>query len=442
MNTARAQLQAIFEAGLAAADPFEAVRRHVACSGERLRVGERTYDLTRGRVWVVGAGKASARMGQALEAVLGARIAGGWINVKTGHGLPLRQVHVHEAAHPVPDASGVAGTQEILHLLRRARAEDVVLLCLSGGGSALLPMPVAGVTLADKQRTTQALLACGAEIGEINCVRKHLSRVKGGQLARAAQPAAVAALILSDVIGDPLDTIASGPTAPDPTTFAQALAVLGKYGIEGAAPADALAHLRAGAEGRVPETPKPGDPLFAKVQNLIVANNTAAVEACAAKARELGCRPMVLSTRMEGEAREVARAHAAIAREVREHGRPVAPPACLISGGETTVTLRGRGRGGRNQEFALAAAIALRGVPGIAVLAAGTDGTDGPTDAAGAFADGETVDRAAGQGLRALDALAANDSYRFFDPLGDLLKTGPTGTNVMDLYLVRVEGRA
>jgi hydroxypyruvate reductase len=297
-------------------------------------------------------------------------------------------------------------------------------------------LPVEGVTLADKQRVTQNLLACGATIREVNTVRKHLSQLKGGQLARLARPAQMAALILSDVIGDPLDVIASGPTAPDTTSFADALNVLRKYAIEQTTPANVVNHLRAGAAGKVPETPKPGDPLFDGVQNLLVANNSLSVEACAREAEESGYRPLVLSTGAAGEARDVAREHVALARKILAEGKPVRAPACVISGGETTVTLRGKGLGGRNQEFALAAAIAADGLEGFSLLAAGTDGTDGPTDAAGAFADATTVSRARALGLNAEDCLARNDSYHFFEPLGDLLRTGPTGTNVMDLYLM------
>jgi hydroxypyruvate reductase len=440
-KSARRDILAIFKAGLAAADPVEAVRRHVVRRGRKLRLGDYSCDLKKVRnIFVVGAGKASARMAGALEEILGDRITGGWINIKRGGGAeqPLRRIHLHEAGHPVPDEAGLRGAREIVKILESAGEGDLVLLCLSGGGSALMPLPVAGVSLADKQVATQALLACGADIREVNTVRKHLSQLKGGQFAQAAQPAEVVALILSDVVGDPLDAIASGPSAPDRTTFGDALAVLNKYGIESRAPRSVLEYLRAGAAGAKPETPKPGDPVFAKVRNLVIANNAASIAACARRARALGYRPLVLSSTIEGEAREVARVCVAIARESLARGRPVAAPACLISGGETIVTLRGQGLGGRNQEFALAAAIAARGLDGIAILAGGTDGTDGPTDAAGAFADGATCARAEKLGLNAADFLARNDSYYFFQPLGDLLMTGPTGTNVMDLYLLLV----
>jgi hydroxypyruvate reductase len=446
---ARRDILAIFKAGLAAADPVQAVHRHVVRHGRKLRLGDYSCDLKKVRnIFVVGAGKASARMAGALEKILGDRIAGGWINVKAGRPeygrtndaaqKPLRRIHIHEAGHPVPDEAGLRGAREIVQILESAGEGDLVLLCLSGGGSALMPLPVEGVSLADKQAVTQALLACGADIREVNAVRKHLSQLKGGQFAQAAQPAEVVALILSDVVGDPLDAIASGPSAPDSTTFADALAVLSKYGIEHRAPRSVLEHLCAGAAGAKPETPKPGDPVFARVRNLLIANNAASIAACARKAHALGYRPLVLSSTIEGEAREVARVCVAIARESLARGRPIAPPACLISGGETTVTLRGNGCGGRNQEFALAAALSARGLEEVMILAGGTDGTDGPTDAAGALADGETCGRAFQIGLSAADFLARNDSYHFFQPLGDLLMTGPTGTNVMDLYLLLV----
>jgi hydroxypyruvate reductase len=438
-SAAREHLLDIFNAGLAAADPDAAVRRALRIEGDTLLCGGARVPLAEvGDVILLGAGKASAVMARAVEALLGDRVTRGCVNVKTGHGVPLRRVRVHEAGHPTPDEAGVAGAREIARLAREAGPRDLVIFCISGGGSALMPLPVEGVTLAEKQALTRELLACGADIGEVNCVRKHVSQLKGGQLARLAHPARVLALILSDVIGDPLDVIASGPTAPDPATHADALAVLRKYGIESRAPEAALAHLRAGAAGQRPDTLKPGDPLFRNVTNVIVAGNALSVEAARRRAGELGYRPLVLTSCLEGEAREAARVLVAMARECLERGAPATPPACLICGGETTVTLRGQGRGGRNQEFALAAALAGRGLAGWSALAAGTDGTDGPTDAAGAFADGDTVARALSLGLDPLAALANNDSHPFFDRLGDLLRTGPTGTNVMDLYLFTV----
>ena len=436
-GAAREHLTAIFRAGLAAVDPAAAVRAHVSLAGDRLRIGDAAYDLSQVRnVVVVGNGKASAHMAGAIEDVLGDRVTGGWVNVKAGHGLDLDRIHVHEAGHPVPDEAGVSGALKIMEMVRAAGADDLVLCCISGGGSALLPLPAEGLTLDAKQAVTRELLGCGATINELNAVRKHLSGIKGGQLARAAAPAGTASLVLSDVIGDPLDTIASGPTAPDPTTFADALAVIERYDLLGRAPRSVIDHLRKGVAGDVQETPKPGDPLFDGVRNVLVGNNRAAIAACRREAESLGYRPVVLTSTLQGEASQAAGMLAAAGEEALAAGQAAAASACLICGGETTVTIRGTGKGGRNQEFALAAAVALDGKPGLTLLAAGTDGTDGPTDAAGAFADGDTCRRAEALGLHAAEFLANNDSYHFFDPLGDLLKTGPTGTNVMDLYLL------
>ena len=309
------------------------------------------------------------------------------------------------------------------------------MVCLiSGGGSALLPLPAEPITLAEKQETTKLLLACGANIHEINAVRKHISRIKGGQLARLAYPATVISLLLSDVIGDNLDVIGSGPTAPDASTFADAWAILEKYGIGGRVPAPVRERLERGMRGEIPETPKAGDPVFERTENRIVGSNRLAVDAAAKRARELGFRTLVLSTFIEGETRDVARMHGAIAKEMVRTGRPVKPPACIITGGETTVTLRGSGLGGRNQEFVLAAAMEIAGLPDTVVFSAGTDGTDGPTDAAGAIADGRTLER----GPDAAAFLANNDSYHYFERLGDLVVTGPTNTNVMDVRIVLV----
>lgn len=418
----------VFRAAVQAADP----RRTVKAALEK-------QDLSRyRRIFVVGAGKASAAMAQAAEQVLGRRIHGGWINTKDGHLAPLKRITLHEASHPVPDARGVEGARRIAEIAAQAQEGDLLLCLISGGGSALLPLPLEPLTLEEKQETTRLLLACGATIHEINAVRKHLSAIKGGRLARLAHPAHVLALLLSDVVGDPLDVIGSGPAAPDTSTFATAWAVIEKYGLQEKIPARARRLLEDGLAGRIAETPKPGDPCFLRTRNAIVGSNRLAVDAAARRARELGYRPLVLSTTIEGETRDIAGMHAAIAREIVTTGRPARPPVCVISGGETTVTLRGQGLGGRNQEFALAAAIVLEGLPGVLAFSAGTDGTDGPTDAAGAMADGTTLARAAQLGLDARRALAQNDSYHFFEPLGDLVMTGPTGTNVMDVRLMLV----
>jgi glycerate 2-kinase len=429
---ARADALKIFRAALKAADPYQAVMRHVRVKDGVLTAGRKRYRLDSfEKIHVIGAGKASARMAQAIERLLGRRVTRGLIhgliNVKYGHTAPLRRIELNECAHPVPDESGLRGAERILEIASQAGSKDLVMCLISGGASALLPCPLPPMTLEEKQRLTGELLRCGANIHELNTVRKHISRIKGGRLAEAAAPAAVVALILSDVIGDDLDVIGSGPTVPDRSTTADAEHVLRHYGI------------------RVPvlgETPKPGDAVFRGVQNLIVGSNALAVSAAADEARRLGYRTMVLSTFIEGETRDVARVHAAIAKEVVASGRPVRSPACVISGGETTVTVRGTGLGGRNQEFALAAALDIAGLKEVVVFSGGTDGTDGPTDAAGAIADGGTIERARLLGLDSRAFLENNDSYRFFEKLGDLVKTGPTGTNVADVILILATSRA
>lgn len=436
----RADAPAIFRAGLQAADPRAAVLRAVRKAGDgTLSVAGASYEPGRfRRILVVGAGKAGAPMAKALEDLFGSGISKGVVVTKYGHGLPLDRVTLREAAHPVPDEAGRTGAEEILSLLREAGEEDLVFCLLSGGGSALLPLPAPGVTLEDKQGTTRELLACGASIHEINAIRKHLSGIKGGRLAGAAFPATLVSLILSDVIGDDLDTIASGPTVPDRSTFAECLGILEKYGISGKIPPGALEHLQRGVRGEVTETPKEDDPAFRKTQAVIVGSAGLSLAAARDEALRMGYRTLILSSVMEGETRDVARVHGAIGKEVVRTGNPVPRPACLLSGGETTVTLRGKGLGGRNTEFALAAAMEIAGLPGIVVFSAGTDGTDGPTDAAGAVADGTTVDRARERGLSPSGFLADNDSYHFFEALGDLVVTGPTLTNVMDLRIVLV----
>ncbi len=396
----------IFRAGLAAADPEQAVRRH-------LRLDPAKYE----RIFVVGAGKASARMAVALEAALGKHITSGLLNVKDGHTAKLRRIELNECGHPIPDQRGVDGARRIAEIAKSAGRRDLVIALISGGASALLPLPADPITLAEKQETTRLLLACGANIHEMNAVRKHLSAIKGGRLASLAAPAPVISLILSDVVGDDLPVIGSGPTVPDPSTFADALAILDRFQLRARVPAAVRHRLEQGSD----ETPK----TLTNVRNKIVGSNRLAMQAAAKAARALGYRTLVLSSCIEGETREVARVHSAI---LKEH------TGCVLSGGETTVTLRGEGLGGRNQEFVLAAAIDMAGLPNAIVLSAGTDGSDGPTDAAGAIADGGTVARALP--LEARKFLDANDSYHFFESAGGLIKTGPTGTNVMDLRIL------
>jgi hydroxypyruvate reductase len=429
----------IFRTGVRAVEPAAAVKRHCHREGNRLLVHHKVYDLAEfERIYVIGAGKAGAPMAKAVEETLGERITDGLINVKYGHLSELNRVRLKEAGHPVPDEAGLEGARAILDLASGTQERDMVLCLISGGGSALLPLPSKGLSLSDKQDTTKILLACGATIHEINAVRKHISEVKGGGLARAAYPSTLISLILSDVVGDDLDVIASGPTVPDSSSFHDCMNIFDKYGIRKKVPEAVLDHIQKGIEGKVSETPKPADPVFTRTQSVIVGSNLACVVAAEEEARGLGYNTLVLSTMIEGETREVALVHAGIAKEILTSGHPVSPPACVLSGGETTVTITGQGLGGRNQEFVLAAAIGLNGREGIVVLSAGTDGTDGPTDAAGAVADGQSVQRAESLGLNPADFLLNNDAYHFFEKLGDLVKTGPTNTNVMDLRIVLV----
>jgi glycerate 2-kinase len=435
----RQDLHTIFQAALGAVDPGEAIRTHVRRDGQQLQVADRVYDLRQyDALYVIGVGKAAAAMATAVEALLGDRIRGGHVIVKYGHGGPIKYVTLHEAGHPIPDEAGVRATRALIEFVRGRGARELIICLLSGGGSALSPAPSEGMTLAEKQEATRLLLACGATIHEINALRKHISQIKGGQLARLASPATLITLVLSDVVGDSLDVIASGPTVPDTSRFADCLEILHKYQLLDKVPVAIRRHLEAGAAGTIPETPKPRDPVFARTQTVIIGRNLQALEAAGHQAAALGYRTLILSSGIEGETREVAKVHTGIAREVLASGHPIAAPACILSGGETTVTLRGQGKGGRNQEFVLAMALDVRNAPGIAVLSGGTDGTDGPTDAAGAVADWTTCARAEQLGLHPRLALEHNDAYPFFARLGDLLLTGPTQTNVMDVRIMLI----
>jgi glycerate 2-kinase len=405
----------IFRAALKAADPAQAVVRHLSFDGETLTADRKRYKVADfDRIQVIGAGKASAAMASAVERLLGRRISSGLVNVPDGVSARLKRIELNPAGHPIPDRRGEQGALRMLEIAREAGPRDLLICIISGGASALLPAPSAGLTLAAKQAITQKLLKSGANIHELNTVRKHLSRIKGGRLAAAAAPARVLGLILSDVIGDDLDVIGSGPTVADRSTVSDACAVLKKYGVK-----------VMGDWHTQTQVPKLHD-----VQNMIVGSNRLAIEAAAIKSRDLGYRVSVLSTSVEGEARDVASTHAAFAKKRMRR------PACILSGGETTVTVRGKGLGGRNQEFVLAAAIALNGCGPVTIFSAGTDGLDGPTDAAGAIADSRTIARAAKLGLNPRAYLDDNDSYHFFERVGGLVKTGPTGTNVMDVRIL------
>jgi hydroxypyruvate reductase len=417
-DEARPFLRRLFDAAIMAADPMRCVPPHLP-------------KPPKGRTLVLGAGKASAAMAKAVEERWPGELSG-LIVTRYGSGVPCRRIEVVEAAHPVPDAKGRETARRILDLARAARPDDLVLCLISGGGSALLALPAEGVSLEDKQAVNRALLACGANIGEMNCVRKHLSAIKGGRLAAAAAPARVVTLLISDVPGDDPATIASGPTVPDPTTFADARAVFAKYGIE---PPEAV---RRRFEAARDETPKPGDPRLANTEIRLIARPLASLEAAAEAARAVGITPIILGDAIEGEAREVATVMAGIARSARRHGHPARPPVVLLSGGETTVTVRGRGRGGRNAEFLLALALALQGEDGISAIAGDTDGIDGSENNAGAMIDPSTLVRAAAKNLDAKARLADNDAYTVFAEIGDLVVTGPTLTNVNDFRAILV----
>jgi glycerate 2-kinase len=431
-------LRPVLAAALAAVEPGEAVRRAIALEDGDLVVAGRRYALAfKKRVVVVGAGKASAPMAAAVEQVVGDALpVTGSVTVRYGHAAPTRAVRIREASHPVPDDTGVEATRAIVELLEKATADDLVICVISGGGSALLSLPAAGISLEALQQTTDALLRSGASINEINVVRKHVDTVKGGGLAHLAAPAQVITLVLSDVVGNPLDAIASGPTVPDTSTWAEVGTVFDRYELWDKVPVSVAARARAGLAGDLPETPKPGDPIFAHTHSVIVGSNLLACMAAAEAGTRLGFASQVLTTYVEGEAREVGRVLAGLLREVDASGHPLGRPCLLVAGGETTVTVRGDGLGGRNQELALAAAFGLRGLDDVLLVSIGTDGNDGPTDAAGALVDGSTLDRADALGLDPRHSLTANDSYRFFDRLGDLIRTGPTNTNVNDLYLL------
>ena len=437
----------IFNAAVAAVDPYHAVIRALTIEHNCLHAAGAAYELDIfDRILVVGAGKATARMALAIEGALGDRITEGLIVVKEGHTAPLKIIKQVEASHPVPNEAGVEGTKRIVELVRAADEKTLVICLLSGGASALLVAPMNGLTLNDKQEVTALLLQAGASIGELNAVRKHLSAVKGGRFAKAACPAQVVTMVLSDVIGDRLDVIASGPTARDSTTFADAIAVIEKYGLKEKIPIRVLSFLERGMEGQEPETVKSGDSCLHKTRNVIIGGITQALSAATEKARQLGFAPEVITGELQGEARDAARFLAAAAFRAHDTLRP-GELRCLLSGGETTVTVKGNGKGGRNQELALAFALEIEGLEGVSLLSAGTDGTDGLTDAAGAIVDGGTASRARALGIDPVQYLDYNDSYMFFQRFDELsgnkshVITGPTGTNVMDLQIMMLEKR-
>lgn len=436
----RQQILSILEAGLRAVNPFRAVQAAVHVEKNTLWVGEHEYLLSHyEHIFVMGAGKAAAPMTQAIEALLGDRISGGLVVTKIDHGGPTKRVQLAEAGHPIPDEMGIDAGQRILQLAEAAGASDLVITLLSGGGSSLLVAPAIGLTLDDLQIMTDALLGCGATINEINTLRKHCSAIKGGQLARAVAPATAVTLVLSDVIGNPLDVIASGPTVPDSSTWQDAWNIIERYDLIEQVPLAILGRLQAGMQGAVPETPKPGDAIFEKSLVHVIGDNRIAARAACEQAQLLGFDTLLLTTYLEGEAQEVAKVIASLAKEILATHLPLQPPACILLGGETTVRLgNDPGRGGRNQELALAAAIAVEGIENVNIVSLATDGTDGPTDSAGGIVDGTTVARGRGQGMSASTHLNDHDAYPFLEAVNDLLLTGPTQTNVNDLVFVFV----
>lgn len=439
----RARAFDILSTAIDAVHPHKLMMEALELRGTILRISgldgqELELDLSElNRIVAVGAGKATAPMAVALEELLQARLEGGVISVKYGHTALLERVDVYEAGHPIPDSNGLAATRDILSLLWSLQKDDLAIVLISGGGSALLDAYPDEITLEEAQKTFDILLSCGAPIQDINVVRKHISLVKGGQLARIALPARVVTLVLSDVIGDPLPIIASGPTVPDPSTFQDALNILDKFNVREKIPPGVKTYIERGVAGEIPDTPKESDEEWERCHTFIIGNSRRAVEAASVRATELGLSAHILTTTMEGEAAEVGREMAGILQDTLQKGEPVEPPCCIIAGGETTVTLEGEsGDGGRNQELALAAAIELEGVDHAVLLSAGTDGTDGPTDAAGGIVDGGTVQKAMSMNLSAEECLRKHSSYSFLQTAGDLVRTGPTKTNVMDLVLM------
>ncbi|MEM4245918.1 MAG: glycerate kinase [Candidatus Bathyarchaeia archaeon] len=427
------------EHALVIGDPMSLLRSHLKLSRDTLKINGLRFELNRyRRIFVVGAGKASGRMAEYVESLLGERVTSGFVNVLKGTrgSLGTERIVLNEASHPIPDADGVRGAEEILSLAESAKSSDLVICLISGGGSALMPLPRAGVSLDDKQDVTRRLILSGADIYEINTVRKHLSGIKGGLLARSVYPATLISLILSDVVGDDVSVIASGPTAPDDTTFGDAVSVLKKYGVWEAAPEHVRRILEEGVRGGVEETPKPRHPCFLKVHNVVVGSNREVCKGLKQFYARRGLRSALLTSTLEGEARFAGYFLSSIVNEVSASKNPMAPPCALICGGETTVTVKGAGRGGRNQEVVLAALSKLRVRGGVALVSFGTDGVDGPTDAAGALIDGFSSRRASEKGLDVRRFLDGNDSYSFFSAMGDHVVTGPTGTNLNDIAIM------
>ncbi len=429
------------EAGIVAVDPRTVLERSLVLDGDTLKIKDQSFNLSRfDSIFVLGAGKASGALVESVEHILSKRISDGTVNILEGTRSSYRveKVDLVETSHPIPGEAGVKGAKKIMETASQAGEKDLIIFVLSGGGSALLPLPAVGVSLGEIKELTGSLLRSGATINEINTVRKHISSIKGGQLARAAFPATVIGLTISDVVGDPLDMIASGPAVPDPTTFHDAKNILLKYKLWEGIPSSIGVYIQKGLDGSVKDTPKPGDEIFRNVSTFIVGNNRVALQAIEKKARSLGFNTMILSTYIEGEARHIGTVLASIAREMFYFNKPVEKPAFMIAGGETTVTVVGSGSGGRNQELALSSAFRIQGLEGIVIASVGTDGIDGYSKAAGGIVDSNTIDRALQNGLEPRALLANNDSGSFFKGISDSIQTGPTGTNVNDVMVIAI----
>jgi glycerate-2-kinase len=429
----------MIEKTLEAVNPERIIRSKITLDDDILKVNEKTFDLSAfKRIYVVGGGKASGSMAQTLEEILGDRIEEGLVVVPRGTAgrYEAKRIKYQEASHPIPDNTSVDGARKILNLVSHAQDNDLVICVISGGGSSLMALPREGITLSDKQRVTDHLLKSGAAIGEINMVRKHISSFKGGQLASKAYPATLLSLLLSDVTGDPSGVIASGPTAPDSTTFNESMDVLKRYNLWVEAPKPIRKVLSDGVRGLIHETPKGEDPAFKKTHNIVIGNNRLACTTAVDELARSGLKAMFLTSCIEGEARVVGSMLASIAREIETSGNPYVPPIGVIAGGETTVTVTGNGIGGRNQEICLAAALKIDGLARTVVASVSTDGVDGPTESAGALVDGRTISRSRKLGLNAKEYLLNNDSHSFFSEMGGLIDTGPTGTNVNDISVL------
>lgn len=440
----RDDLKKIYTAAINAVNPKTAIDTHIKLDGDRLVLfsddkPEKEYDLNKfNRIFVVGAGKATASMAGAIEILLGDRITGGCISVKYGYTENLLKIETVEASHPIPDSNGVNGAKKIREILNQACDDDLVISLISGGGSSLLPLPPDSITLKEKQETTDLLLKSGAAIHEINAIRKHLSLVKGGNMARAAYPAEVINLMISDVVGDNMDVIASGPFVPDNSSFSMAMEIIEKYELENRIPVSVKAYIKSGIDKKIEENPDEDSSFFKNITNLVIASNIIALKAAKETAEKIGYNSIILSSLIEGDTKAAALWHSRIAKEVLASSNPVEIPVCIISGGETTVVVQGNGLGGRNMEFAIQAANFITGLENVIMASIGTDGTDGPTDAAGAIAHGFTVKNAMAKGIEIDKYIENNDSYHFFEKLEDLIITGPTNTNVMDVRIILI----